>query len=78
MARGTKKKLIPTVLPRDIRRALEAGDEVRVELGIARAMDKGWTAEQLTTALDLFLQYMGAKQLVQKDIAPEEPAQTIN
>jgi len=65
-------------LPRNIRRALEAGDCVRTELCIAQAKDKGWTEDELNAAFDWYLLWVKAKNKVPQEAVMAEPEPTIN
>ena len=48
-------------LPRNIRRALENNDELRLELAIDMATEKGWTVDELTEAFNWYTLWHNAK-----------------
>ncbi len=53
LVRGRIDKLKnETPLPRYLLRALESGEEYRVEACINKAIKEGWTADDLSTAID--------------------------
>ncbi len=55
------KKYSGRPLPRNIRRALDANDQLRVELSISMALDKGWSEEDLTEAFNWYKMWRDAK-----------------
>ena len=60
-APAVTKKYTGRPLPRNIRRALENNDELRLELAIDMATDKGWTVDELTEAFNWYNLWAKAK-----------------